>query len=352
MDRDETDLDFGYQTQIISLGRGDIEEVSELLSQNGVTINRDGIPWDTVEKTKGQLALPTGVKDKLIREKVSGIDNILICSRYNSLYDNGLTPVSDEAIAAFANYCGFLARELKGIVPYFEIWNEYNHTPFNNNPEAGPEAYVKMLAAAYTAIKAENPEAVVIGMSTAGIDAAWQEEVYKLGGLSYCDVVSCHPYDWTNEFSPDTLESSLTSLKNLIKKYGGNQPVWMTEIGFSTIDKGTVISNHINYTGYTQTEQAAALVLSRCLVKQKNLADKYIGYCLYDRNNQKDIESCWGMLHYWGSDSGSFPRNSAKEIYLAAAAMNKLIGGAECVTYKQVMPIFQNMAITRQEERL
>lgn len=335
VERDETDIDFGYQTQIISLSRGECSEVSELLSTGGITINRDGIPWDTVEKTKGILSLPAGVKDKLIKEKESGIDNILICSRYNSLYDNGLTPTSDEAIAAFANYCGFLARELKGIVPYFEIWNEYNHTPFNNNPEAGPENYAKMLEAAYKAIKAENPDALVIGMSTAGIDAAWQEEVYKAGGLSYCDIVSCHPYDWTNEFSPETLESSLKNLRTLIDKYGGNQPIWLTEIGFSTVDKGTVLPSHKNYIGYSQTEQASALVLSRGLVKQKGLADKYIGYCLYDRNNQKDIEACWGLLNYWGSDSGTKPRNGAKEAYLAAAAMNKLIGNAESIDYKQ-----------------
>lgn len=338
LDANSGDNNFGFQTQIISLGRGDCEEVNTLQTQIGASWNRDGIPWNSVEKSKGVLKLPADAKEKLRYQKDNGINNLLICSRYNSLYDDGLTPTSDEAINAFANYCGFLAKELNGIVDCFEIWNEYNNSAFNNNPNADEENYVKILKASYEAIKSANPNAAVIGFGTVGVPSAWIKNVIKAGALEYCDAVSCHPYDWDGAFNENTLKNNLNTLKSLMKTYGGiEKPIWVTEIGFSTIS--APMASKPAYTGYTQKEQAEAIVLANTVLKAYDLCDMTIGYCLYDRDNDEDIECCWGLLNYWGADSNGKPRNGAKESYLAVAAMSKYIGN--CNSY-----VVQNYSVT------
>lgn len=329
----EGDPAFAYQTQVISLDRGYWDEVSQLQSEVGCSWNRDGIAWKTVEKEKGKYELPEGVYDKLVGEKENGIENVIICSNYNDLYDGGKTPHTDEGIQAYANYCGFLAGALKGVTDHFEIWNEYNHTPFNNLG-TGPDVYAKMLKAAYTEIKKANPDAFVIGLDTANVDLRFAEEVFKEGGLDYCDAVSVHPYDWAGGFDEDIALNSLLELRKIMNKYGHDKPIWATEVGFSTLD-GAQPSKPA-YPGYTQTEQAAAIVLQNSLFKAHDACDMMVGYCLYDRNNQIDIEACWGLLYYWLDVEGSKPRNGAKESYLATAAMNRFIGGYNA-EYKDII---------------
>lgn len=329
----EGDPYFTYQTQVISLGRGERDEVIALQTGFGASWNRDGVAWNTVEKEKGVLALPDGVYETLVKEKEMGIENLLICSKYNQFYDEGSTPYTPEGIAGYARYCGFLAKELKGVVNHFEIWNEYNHTPFNAGG-TGPETYAEMLKQSYIAIKEANPDATVVGLGQANVDLRWSEEVFKAGGLEYCDAISCHPYDWALSFDEDVTLKNVLDLKALMNKYGYNKPMWITEVGFSTMDG--VNPNNKNYIGYTQTEQAAGTVLLNTLFKAYNACDMMIGYCLYDRNNQADIESCWGLLYYWQEAEGYKPRNGAKESYLATAAMNKFTGGFNA-EYKDII---------------
>ncbi len=321
----EGDAAFGYQTQTNSLGRGVPEEVPILQRNMGASWSRDGLAWSTVETEKDVLSLPEGSYDIFKTAKDNGINTLLICSNYNQFYDNGETPNTPEGIAGFARYCGFLASSLKGVVDHFEIWNEYNHTPFNNVAnKTGPATYAEMLKQSYIAIKAANPDAVVVGLGQANVDLMWSRQVFEAGGLEYCDAISCHPYDWSYEFNEDTTLKSIQNLRSIMNEFGYDKPIWLTEVGFSSIDD--VVASKPAYHPYTQTEQAASTVLLNAVLKAYDAMDMMIGYCLYDRNNQKDLESCWGLNYAWYEAEGYKPRNGAKESYLAVAAMNRFLG--------------------------
>ncbi len=296
------------------------EEVAELYGTLGVNVIRDEILWRYCEKQKGNLEMPPNYKESIQIMKDRGVESIIICGFGNPLYDDGNAPHTDEAIQAFANYCAFLATELKGITRYFEIWNEYNITAFNATNEP-PETYAKMLKAAYIAIKKANPEAIVIGCDTAGsMDphvAEWIKRVFEAGGYEYMDAVSVHPYDWSGEFREFLYIDYAQQLQELCLQYGEEKPLFSTEMGFSTYigDDGK---------GYTQAEQAEAYVLMNNIQKAYDLYDLQTSYTFYDRGDPTMIEWNWGLANRW--DDANLVPSGAKKSFLAYAANNYFCG--------------------------
>lgn len=310
---------YGVCQQVIGYGWGDMDTTPYLVNNLGMSYMRDECLWKDVEKQKGALQLPEGVKEKYQAVKDLGIEPLLILCYTNPHYDNNRTPASDEAIAAYANYCAFMASELKGIINYYEIWNEYNIASFNKSNEP-PETYAKMLKAAYTAIKKVNPEATVIGIDIAGIGTDWPRRVFEAGGYEYCDAVSCHPYDWSGEFREQVLIKDGLAFKELLREFGEEKPIWYTEMGFSTYVGG-------NGRGYTREEQCAATVLMNAVNRAYDLCDVYTQYCFHDQDEDETSESCWGLVNSWHDNDDV--DNGAKESYLAAGAMNHFWGNAE-----------------------
>lgn len=309
---------YGVNQQVTSMSRGDAVTTAALMKESGMSFIRDNIPWIRVEKTKGVYKITDDDMSNMNKLIDSGLEVLFMLGYTNVNYDGGKTPVSDEAIAGFANYCAYIAREFKGRVKYFEVWNEYNGGTGFNPSQAPPETYAKMLKAAYKAIKGENPDAVVIGIDTAEIDLEWAERVFKEGGYDYMDAVSVHPYDWNfnsllGNYRWSKLIEETQQLKELMLKYGDEKPVWFTEVGFSSCtDK------------YTQLEQAGNTVLLYSFIRAYDLCDVLTQYCFYDRESRDEIEDNWGYVNYWLDDIAP---DGAKKSYAAVCAMNNFIGG-------------------------
>ena len=317
----DENLDYGICQHVVGHNIGRQDTTSLLVKNAGIKIVRDSYRWQSAEKEKGVLVFDPAIKEKFSAMHDEGLKIIMVCGLGNSLYtgeDLMTAPATPEAIAGYARYCAFLAKELKGIVDYFEIWNEYNYTPFNVTNET-PENYAKILKAAYTAIKEVNPEATVLGLSMGGVYPKWVQRVFAAGGYDYMDAVSLHPYEYTNVFDEVKLIDSINSIKDIMRTYEKGdsiKPVWYTEIGFSTYNGDT---------GFSEEHQAKNTVLSYAVSKAYDLADKYIQYTVYDNDNIADKESCWGIVR--APESKQYVPSGAKPCYLAVAAMNSFIGG-------------------------
>jgi hypothetical protein len=151
---------------------------------------------------------------------------------------------------AFGNWAGAVATRYYGKgANYFEIWNEPNIAAFWS-PAPDPAAYTADLKAAYTAIKAVAPSAVVI---TAGLAPAadssdsydivtFVQDMYADGAQGYFDGIGDHPYSYP--FTPDNVllgsawsEMSQTSpsLRSLMVAHGDSaKKIWITEYGAPT----------------------------------------------------------------------------------------------------------------------
>ena len=320
----------GYAQHLLR-GYGSPDYSPDLIQQAGGTwVREDFLKWQQVEVSPGVYKIPEGEKEKLQKIKDSGLNIMGIFMGRVSFYDGGANPHSDEGIAAFAKYCAFLAKELEGIVDHWEMWNEWNIQSFNPTMES-PETYAKLVKAVYTEVKKVNPDAYLIGCDSAGMADqkyslniyTWTKRVFDAGAYDYMDAVSGHYYDWGKEkFDEVKYISSAKSLRELMSQYGKPKPIWVTETGTSTYNEGT-----------KKDDQPGVLALIYAMTVGYDLCDRIIYYCFYDRSNDADVESSWGVLNCWQNGYTSFPEsgrtpNSAKPGYLGVAAMNNFVGNS------------------------
>lgn len=316
---DEGNPDYGMCSHAIQHQEGVLDETCILVKNAGGKYIRDSHIWSLVEKEKGVLKLDPAKKEMFKKMHDEGFEILYVCGFGNKLYMSEDTdaPSTDEQIAAYARYCAFMAKELKGIVNSFEIWNEYNYGVFNTTNEP-PETYAKMAMAAYTAIKEVNPQATVVGVCCGGVYPEWVDRIFAAGAYDYMDAVSLHPYEYTNKFREFKYLDDLNNIKSIMEKYSNGKPVkpiWVTELGIHTAK---------NSSGFSESDQAKKLLFNYALTKATGVADKYILYQVYDRDNAASTEACWGIVR--SGTSKVYPRASAKPSYLSIAAMNRFLG--------------------------
>jgi len=114
----------------------------------------------------------------------------------------------------FADFCSALATRYKGRIDAYEIWNEPNLAREWGGKTPNPAEYVALLRVAYQAIKAADPQAIVItaGLSPTGTqpptampDTDYLRGMYQAGMKGSYDVLGLHApgYKAPPELSPD-----------------------------------------------------------------------------------------------------------------------------------------------------
>lgn len=116
-----------------------------------------------------------------------------------------------DDLANFGAYCGRIASEFRGRVAGYQVWNEPNlHREWGNRPP-DPAGYVGLLKVCSEAIRAADPDAVIIsaGLSPTGTfsaeampDDLFLQGMYDAGFQQYVDVVGVH----APGFSPPELD--------------------------------------------------------------------------------------------------------------------------------------------------
>lgn len=319
-----------------------VEDVM-LAKMMGASMIRDECWWGDVEIKRGVYSVPERISTAVDFAYENGIEILMPLTYSNALYcdkieegeyaGNWKMPYTDEQIAAYAAYCGYLAKTFKGKVQYFEVWNEVDNILFNYDiwKTGAATTYAKLLKAAYTAIKAENPDAIVVGFGACGASAStWyiQQTFDAFAAMgencgNYMDVLGIHPYTWTEEPS-DEQEHDYTyeidSVVKLLDDYHVSVPIWATEIGY--MKQGTIKAN-ANDEPWSRTEERQAALDARAAVinKADGRVSKFFFYELQDNS-----AGGMGMI----TDSGVL-----KPAYYMYAALNERLSGTayadECI---------------------
>jgi len=224
-----------FSIQMHSL-TGDFENhkrTVDLIASLGIKQVRDELFWHIVEKEKGVYKIPEQYLKNIDYSLSKGLDTLIILNYANELYENGNAPTKEESFKAFAQYAYTLAKELKGKVHYFEIWNEPNVDGFWR-PKADPLSYANLLKYVYPEIKKGNADATVVGISLAGVGRDFVETVFQAGGYNNMDAVSIHPYCHPKSPESAKIFDELQWHYENFKKYGPQKAIWITEIGWPT----------------------------------------------------------------------------------------------------------------------
>lgn len=209
-------------------------------------------------------------------------------------------PTTDEGYAArpwvhapnlkaWSAYVENLTRQYRGLVDYWEIWNEPNVGAFWE-PRPDPARYLPVLKAAYAAAKRGNPRCTVVMPGLSGpregrIGMDYLERLLQLGGGRYCDAISIHPY---RSRSPEDsrLVADLDHIARTCASHGPARPIWITENCWSTELR----------TGSSERRQAAMLARSYILAIGSGLVDRLIWFRLHDSGPDRlDAEHNYGL---------------------------------------------------------
>lgn len=165
---------------------------------------------------------------------------------------------STPSAADFGNACGALAARYgsqgTGQVKYYEIWNEPNQISSAAPFSLGASNYVPVLAAAANAIRAADPQAVIVmsglmPLATSETNSnqvgssSFLQGVYDNGGKNFFDIVAYHWYTHQINFgayeAPSITQIYYEELLNIRTVMTNNndtaKPVWITEMGIPTL---------------------------------------------------------------------------------------------------------------------
>ena len=285
----------------IGTSMNDSAGVGTALSWLGVKSVRMDVPWKLVETSPGQYAIPAAIEKRVDDATSRGVEPLLILAYGHPQYGND-KPTTPAAIAAFSRYAAYVAAHFRGRVRLFDLWNEWD-AQTGRTTAGTPDAYIALAKQAYPAIKAANPDAVVLsgGISGSGLAAHWLERFLQLGGLQFVDAISVHPYNFFSKTNtPESAIAQLDRIDQLVgaAAVGREVRIYVTEMGYPTFaGKGGV------------TDSAAADDLTRFL-QLASMRDSIAGvwwYCLRDQGNDRTNKE-----HHFGvMDAAMKPKPAA-----------------------------------------
>lgn len=180
--------------------------------------------WSSIELAKGDWEFT--VTDRIVSE-VENRDMQLIARMgqvpawaadgdvdENANMEQHDTP--PRSLDEWAGYCSKVAERYTGRIAAYQIWNEPNLSREWGDQEPDAVGYVELLAVCSEAIRAADPEAIIIsaGLAPTGThnEAAHRDDIfldamYRAGFQEYVDVVGVHAPGFSPpEYGPDDAE--------------------------------------------------------------------------------------------------------------------------------------------------
>ncbi|WOF22318.1 cellulase family glycosylhydrolase [Microbacterium betulae] len=247
---------------------------------------RHSVTWSASEYEPGVYLFPDEVTRQFDVLASHGIGLLGIVNYENSLYDDGRTPSSPEAVEAFGRYAGVVANRYDVIG--LEVFNEFDSLRFNSG-ECGAEArcYALLVRAAAEGVRAIDPDLPVVVGGISTYDGDWLEELWRGGAIDDTDIVSFHPYNaWD---APERIAGYLADARERMREITGEtRPIWLTELGWTTGDE--------RGEGLSLWDQAAYLVRAETTALGSG-ADRVFWYDLVNDSADDDLhEGNFGLF--------------------------------------------------------
>ncbi len=210
-------------------------------------------PWAYVETRPGHYDW-TGF-DRIVnharRQGLSIIARLgLVPAWLNADDSSTLNTLPDWAFPKFAAFAAAFAERYESQIERLIIWNEPNLSFEWGYQPAVPKRYARLLQMTYPAIKAANPNALVLagalaptleppGSSAGMNDLLFLREMYAAGAGDYFDALAIHSYGLRDEPEAEPAAHRLNFrraelLREIMRQHGdAAKPVSITESGWN-----------------------------------------------------------------------------------------------------------------------
>jgi hypothetical protein len=200
--------------------------------------------WSDLEPAPGQYTehLIGQLNDKVDALEARGI-KVLVVVHHSPAWAGGGTTPPDPG--RFARFMAHMAQRVPN-VDAWELWNEPDSQEFwAGAPQ--PAAYAAVVRAAYPAIKAVQPNDVVVLGGLVGNDYDFLQGLYATGARGSFDAVAVHTdtacltngpghyyRDERGRIGRYTFSAYREVHQVMADNGDGAKPIWMTEIGWNT----------------------------------------------------------------------------------------------------------------------
>jgi len=286
----------------------------EMLAAAGVRWARMDFAWDSTERAPGQYDF--SAYDRLVTALESyRISPYFILDYSNKLYDDGLSPYTEEGRRAFTEWAAAAVEHFQGRGIIWEMYNEPNYRFWRPKPNV--HDYILLALQVGEAIRAVAPQELYVGPATAVIDFSFLAACFKAGLLNYWSAVSVHPY---RQRDPESVREEFHTLQSVIAGFcppGKPVPIIAGEWGYSSA---------WNWKGMDEAKQGK--LLAREFLS--NLAQGVPLTVWYDWHDDsaspQDPESHFGLVHFPYAE-GARPVYSPKPAYLALKTLTSILNG-------------------------
>jgi LysM repeat protein len=316
---------FGYGIQVHLPGQ-DKGRVLGSVNDLGFGWIKQQVEWKVYEPTRGQISWSEldAMVDAAQAHNVKLLFSVVKAPAWART-----TSTEDGPPANYQDYWTFvsaLANRYKNRVAAYEVWNEQNLRREWNGDTLSAERYIQLLAGAYNAIKAADPQAMVVsgGLAPTGWndgvtaidDRVYLEAMYAKGLKNYSDAIGAHPNGWAN--GPTAIccrqEASVPSHNdhpsfffrhtledywNIMARYGDTGTrIWATEFGWGTLDGlgGSAQSGYEFVSYNTEAEQATYLTQAFTQARSYN----FVGVMFVWNLNFCPVAGGGAEQCYWG----------------------------------------------------
>lgn len=246
-------------------GTWPVDATASLLRGLGFREVRDETSWMSVERVRGELAIPPHAEDLHTVTQDNGMKMLFVAGYGNpvaypeDMKENLSPPTTAEGRQGYVDYINTVL-DADPQIDKVEVWNEFNRPQRNTSECQSGGCYATLVKAVYKGVKARHPQVKIVAGNTSGTPLPWFSDFIDAGGLRYCDMLSTHGY----ARDLDTTIAGVTALDTLVKKRNGgvSKPIIVSEIGVSNTTS-TARSGNI---ARVQTEEQAATALVKIFV--------------------------------------------------------------------------------------
>ncbi len=200
----------------------ELEQMAQKARESGVKWIREDFEWGSIEPERGRFSW--AFNDSVV--KIARNNGISVCAIV-AYWPSWTKEYTREGIDDYIIFLREVVRHYRNDIHYWEIWNEPNIFFWQGTAEM----YAELLMKSYSAIKDEDPSALVLGISTSGIDFGFIEKMQQL--QAPFDILTIHPYRSVLEEARFIEELKRASA--MVELPGGlHRPVWITEMGWTT----------------------------------------------------------------------------------------------------------------------
>jgi hypothetical protein len=210
----------------------------DLSKQIGVLWFRDwSLQWQYVEPEKGKFDFtePDYQIDRVLERGLNVLPLLPFpSSTWSSSADQEendsdnvrTTAYMPHDLEEFSSYVRNTVQHYHGLLETWEILNEPIYSSYSLPGAKGYQIndYIQLLQEAYQAVKAVDPEALVIGGVGGPTHAV---DFIEAGGLDSVDILNLHLFPGLT--APETYEESLSLVYERMNSLGVNIPIWLTE---------------------------------------------------------------------------------------------------------------------------